>query len=225
MENLINFDDVNTKIITVRNQNVILDSDVATLYGVEAKRVNEAVKNNPDKFPEGYVIEVSHEEFTNLKKKNTTSNSEESLRSKISTLNKQGRGQHKKYLPNVFTERGLYMLATILKSPQATQATIAIVETFAKLKQLTNSIAILNSIDPEVIEPEIIESTVEKTGGLLNELFFCGIPTSTETSVEFNIGIMKGKRTVKSEAGSAVLNELEALKKRMEQLEKTLKQG
>ncbi|MCL2682485.1 MAG: ORF6N domain-containing protein [Bacteroidales bacterium] len=68
-------------------------------------------------------------------------------------------------LPCAFTEKGLYMLATILKSPQTTQTTIAIVETFAKLKQLTNNITALNSMETEVLEPEIIEST----GGLLNE--------------------------------------------------------
>jgi hypothetical protein len=102
-------------------------------------------------------------------------------------------------LPKAITEKGLYMLATILKSPQATQATIAIVEAFAKLKELTNNIAILNSIDPEVIEPEIIESAVEKTGGLLNDLFFSGLPTSAETSVELNLGLIKTKRTIKSE--------------------------
>jgi hypothetical protein len=99
-------------------------------------------------------------------------------------------------LPKAFTEKGLYMLATILKSDRATEATIAIVETFAKLKQLTNNIAILNSMEPEVIEPEIIE----KTGGLFNEIFFSGLPTSAETSFEFNLGLMKGKRIVKSES-------------------------
>ena len=105
MNELINFDDVNNKIITIRNQSVILDSDVATLYDVETKRVNEAVKNNADKFPEGFVFELSDLEIN-------------CSRSKISTLNK-GRGSNIKYHPKAFTEQGLYMLATILKSSQA----------------------------------------------------------------------------------------------------------
>ncbi|MCL2028606.1 MAG: ORF6N domain-containing protein, partial [Bacteroidales bacterium] len=175
MKNLINFDDVNNKIITIRNENVILDSDVAALYNVETKEINQAVRNNPNKFPEGYIVRLTKDEWSNLKSKFSisngedslrskfltlndtdnlkskisTSNTEDSLRSKFSTLDKQGRGQHKKYAPCVFTEKGLYMLATILKSPQATETTIAIVEAFAKLKQLSNNLAALHSMEPE----------------------------------------------------------------------------
>jgi len=225
MTNLINRDEVNDKIITIREQSVILDSDVATLYGVETKRVNEAIRNNPEKFPEGYIISLDKEEWSNLKSKNLTSNEVKSLRSKFSTLNEQGRGKHIKYSPKAFTEKGLYMLATILKSPQAIQATIAIVETFAKLKQLSNNIAYLNSVDPEVIEPEIIESTIEKSSGLLNDLFFSELPiTSAETSVEFNVGFMKGKRTVKSDTNPALQAQIDELKQMIENLTKRLEQ-
>ena len=105
-----------------RGQRVILDSDVARLYGVNTMRVNEAVKNNPDKFPDGYIITLNNGEWETS-----------SLRSKISTLKTSGRGEHTKYPPKAFTEKGLYMLATILKSPKATQTTIAIIETFAKI--------------------------------------------------------------------------------------------
>jgi len=157
-----NLDDVNNKIVTIRNQSVILDSDVAQLYGVETKRVNEAVKNNPDKFPEGFVFELTDLEVDRSRSKFSTLNSEEILKSKFSTSSWGGTRK----LPKAFTEQGLYMLATILKSPQATQTTLAIVTTFAKLKQLSNNIAYLNSIDPEVIEPEVIESTIEKSSGL-----------------------------------------------------------
>ena len=110
--------------VTLRDQQVILDSDVAELYGVETKRVNEAVSNNPEKFPEGYIWELTEEEVL-------------ALRSKISTLKKAGRGQHSKYPPKAFTEKGLYMLATILKSPEAVETTIAIVEAYAKLRELS----------------------------------------------------------------------------------------
>ena len=125
MENTANFKDVEKVLLELRGQRVILDSDVARLYGVETKRVNEAVKNNPDKFPDGYILHLNEEER------------EMSLRSKISTLKTAGRGEHTKYPPKAFTEKGLYMLATILKSPMATQTTIAIVETFAKQNQGT----------------------------------------------------------------------------------------
>ena len=122
MENIVNFKDVEKALLEIRGQRVILDSDVARLYGVETKRVNEAVKNNPDKFPDGYIITLNNGEWETS-----------SLRSKISTLKTAGRGEHTKYPPKAFTEKGLYMLATILKSPKATQTTIAIIETFAKI--------------------------------------------------------------------------------------------
>jgi len=205
MKELINFDDVNTKIITIRNQNVILDSDVATLYGVQTMRINEAVKHNPDKFPEGYVFEVNNQEFTGL----------------LSNFSIANVSSKTRFLPKAFTEKGLYMLATILKSPQATQTTITIVEAFAKLRELTNNLAILNSIDTEVIEPEIIESTIEKTGGLFNELFFSGTPTSAETSVELNLGLAKVRRTIKSENPSH-RSEIDELKNMIEKMNERL---
>jgi len=96
---------------------VILDSDVAELYGVETKRINEVVRNNPEKFPSGYVLILEKKEWDVLK-------------SKISSSIKGGKVK----LPKAFTEKGLYMLATILKSERATETTIAIVETFAKFK-------------------------------------------------------------------------------------------
>jgi len=200
MENLIKFDDVNTKIITIRSQNVILDSDVAALYGVETMHINQAVKNNPKKFLERYVFEVEKQEFSHLLSKKLIANVSPKTR----------------FLPKAFTEKGLYMLATILKSDRAIEATIAIVETFAKLKQLTNNIAILNSMESEAVEPEI----VEKTGGLFNEIFFSGIPTSAETSFEFNFGVMKGKRTVKSENAdiTKMQNKIDKLEQTIEKL-------
>lgn len=99
---------VESKIITVRDQQVILDCDVAELYGVETKRINEAVRNNPEKFPKGYVFELDKQEYMMLRSKFSTA--------KISSKSRS--------LPQVFTEKGLYMLATILKSPLAVQTTI-----------------------------------------------------------------------------------------------------
>ena len=101
---LIPFKEVEEKIVVVRDQKVLLDRDVAELYGVETKRINEAVRNNPRKFREGYMFELTSEESS-------------VLRSKFSTLEQtNGKGRHSKYNFKAFTERGLYMLATILKS-------------------------------------------------------------------------------------------------------------
>lgn len=107
---------------------MILDADVAELYGVETKEVNQAVRNNPDKFPTGYVFELDKEEVAYLRSKFLTTNI--SLMSRV--------------LPKAFTEKGLYMLATILKSRQATQATIAIIETFASVRQLKRELRALH---------------------------------------------------------------------------------
>lgn len=112
---------IKDKIHNLRNLEVMLDSDLAELYGVETKRINEAVKNNPDKFPKDFMFEYSQEEW-------------ESLRSKFSTLEKTSRGEHRKYRPKAFTEQGVYMLATVLKSAQATEVTISIMRTFTKLR-------------------------------------------------------------------------------------------
>lgn len=104
------FEQVRTKIIHIRNCEVILDSSVAELYGVETMRINEAVKNNPDKFPDGYVLAL-----TKAEKEKVIENFD-NPKLKFSPVS-----------PKAFTEKGLYMLATILKSPKATQATIAII--------------------------------------------------------------------------------------------------
>jgi len=105
MYNILKNSEVESKIISLRNTKVILDSDVALLYGVETKRVNEAVKNNADKFPNGYIFSLSSDEWSQMKTKFSTS---------------FGPGGKVK-LPVAFTEKGLYMLATILKSKKATE--------------------------------------------------------------------------------------------------------
>ena len=87
------FSGIEKAIISIKGQNVIIDSDVARIYGVETKRVNEAIKENPDKFPTGYILKLTNEET-------------HSLRSEKTTLEKFGRGQHSKYNPTAFTEKG-----------------------------------------------------------------------------------------------------------------------
>jgi hypothetical protein len=167
---------IKRKIITIQGQQVILDSDVAELYEVETKRINEAVKNNPDKFPEGYIVGLTTEEWTNLK-------------SKISTSS--WGGKHK--LPNACSERGLYMLATILKSPVATERTIEIIETFAKVREFSRTIAELHKHDEEKQK-----TMLQKSGEIISDIICSDLEaTETETTIELNLAVLSLKHTVK----------------------------
>ncbi len=168
---------IEEKIITVQEKQVILDSDIAQLYGVETKRINEAVKNNPDKFPEGYVIYLRQKDWENLKSKFSTSS---------------WGGVRK--LPKAFSEKGLYMLATILKSPVDTETTIAIIETFAKVKELSRTISLLS----EQADKAEQKSMMQKSGELISDILSDDFQTvGTETTIEFNLSVLKVKHTVK----------------------------
>ena len=142
MEIVVNELDIQSKIYTIRGMQVMLDRDLAQLYGVETKRINEAVKNNPDKFPDDFMFELSDDEFANLK-------------SKISTSSWGGT----RYVPKVFAEQGVYMLATIIKSKVATDTTIAIMRTFTSMKhflsQNANLFAKIEQVEKRQITYEI----------------------------------------------------------------------
>lgn len=116
--NIIPHQEIEEHILTIRATKVILDSDIAILYGVETKRINEAVKNNPDKFPDDFMFEVDDNEFYNLKSKFSTT--------KFSKTRTN---------PKAFREQGVYMLATILKSKKATETTISIMRAFTKMRE------------------------------------------------------------------------------------------
>jgi len=117
-----------------------------------------------------------------------------SLRSKISTLEKAGKGQHVKYMPKAFTEKGLYMLATILKSERAIQTTILIVETFAHLRELSRAV-VQTVAAPTEANQKIL---AEKSGALIADILGDNLhPTDTETSIELNLALLKVKHTVK----------------------------
>ena len=177
MENIVNFKDVEKALLEIRGQRVILDSDVARLYGVNTMRVNEAVKNNPDKFPTGYIIELTKDE------KNEVIENFDNPKLKFSPV-----------LPKAFTEKGLYMLATILKSPKATQTTIAIIETFAKIKELTRTVSKISESHDEQEQKGLIQHG----GNILSDLLYQEIPiSSTETSVELNFAVLKLRHTIK----------------------------
>ena len=135
---------VQEKIITIRNQKIIIDADVAELYGVETKRINEAVKNNPEKFPKGYLFKLNENEKNEL----------------VENFDRFEKLKHSSAPLKGFTEKGLYMLATILKSPKAVETTLAIIDTFAKVRELSrtvNEIQVLPENSPK--QKTLIEHT------------------------------------------------------------------
>jgi phage regulator Rha-like protein len=113
---------IEQKIFLIRGHKVMLDSDLAKLYGVAPKRLNEQVKRNKKRFPRDFMFQLTKEE-------------DESLRSQFATL-KSGRGKHRKYRPYVFTEQGVAMLSSVLNSERAIQVNIEIMRTFTKLRTM-----------------------------------------------------------------------------------------
>ena len=194
---IIRFEDVRDRIVEVRGQKCILDFAVAELYGVETKRINEAVKNNPRKFPPGWVFEIDKNELADLWSKFSTANGADNqgdsgLRSKISTANMPS--PRSRVLPKAFTERGIYMLATILSGDQAIETTLSIVDTFAKLHELRRTISQLAQ-NPEEKQQK---SLLKKSGDIVDNLFGDTLETDeTETEIELNFAVLKLKHKVK----------------------------
>lgn len=122
---LISSENLASPILVIRGQKVMLDSDLAALYGVETKVLNQAVRRNIERFPEDFMFQL-------------TSDEAERLRSQSVTL-KKGRGQHRKFLPYVFTEQGVAMLSSVLSSPSAIQVNIEIMRVFVRLRQMATS--------------------------------------------------------------------------------------
>ena len=138
--NVVAYETENIKnlIYTIRGKQVMLDSDVAMLYHYETKKINQTVKRNTERFPEKFCFQLNEYEVENLKSQFVTSSSEKennSLRSQIVTLNKKGRGQHRKYLPYVFTEQGIAMLSGLLKNDIAIQVSINIMDAFVEMRK------------------------------------------------------------------------------------------
>ncbi len=184
---IIKFDDLENKLIQYKNQLVLVDSDVAQLYGVETREVNQAVLNNLDKFPDGYIIELTKEEKNEL----------------VKNFDRFNKLKHSTVSPKVFTEKGLYMLATIIKSKVATQTTLKIIETFAKVKELSRNINSIMKTDNKEIQKElavksnkILEEIIEIEPDILAD-DEDGEIIETTTKFEFNLGFAKVSRSVK----------------------------
>ena len=174
---------VESMIMGRRGENVIWDADVAELYGVETKRINEAVKNNPDKFPEDYMFMLTDEELQVLRSTRSTSNI---LRSKFSTKSRA--------LPKAFTEKGLYMLATILRSKKSIEVTFAIIETFVKVRKIKRELVDLHN----ETDKNIVSDKMNHFSDMLSDIVMPDLETSeTESILELNFIIGKIKHTVK----------------------------
>ena len=177
-EEIINTDDVRGNVIILRGQQVILDRDVAALYGVETKRVNEAVRNNIEKFPEGYLFTLTDKE-----KEEVVENFDHLKVIKFSPVN-----------PTAFTERGLYMLATILKSKNAVKTTIAIIDTFTQVRVMARTMEDLQKAqDGEELQKKLLQ----KSGELMGEIIGQNLSTKAiETEIELNFAVVKIKHRI-----------------------------
>lgn len=173
-------------IYSIRGVQVILDEDIASLYGIETKRLNEQVKRNLDRFPPEFMFQLTEEEWSFLRSQNATIN---------------GRGQHRKYLPYVFTEHGVIMVAAILKSKIANKASVAIVKAFVAMRKfLVANAQVFQRF--ETIEYKLLESDQkfediyskleEKTLETKQGIFFDG---QIYDAYEFICGLIKSAKT------------------------------
>jgi len=191
VQNIVKFENLEGKLIQYKDQFVLVDSDVAELYGVETREINQAVSNNLDKFPHGYIIELTNEE-----KQEVIKNFDHLSKLKFSP-----------HLPKIFTEKGLYMLATILKGEVATQTTIKIIETFANVRELSRNINGIMQTSDEA-QQKIL---AQKSNAILEDIIDIeddileddedGEVIETTTKFEFNLGFAKVSRSIKKIKG------------------------
>ena len=146
---------IETLIYEIRGQKVMLDKDLAKLYGVETKVLNQAVKRNINRFPEDFMFQLTHEEC---------------LRSHLVTLNTR-QGHHLKYMPYAFTEQGVAMLSSVLKSDSAIEINIRIIRTFVFIRKSIYTSQILNA-ELEVIKSklELLERNDEENLAAINDV-------------------------------------------------------
>ena len=141
--------------------------------------INKAVKNNPDKFPEGYIFELTREEKNEV----------------VENFHHLEKVKFSPHLPTAFTEKGLYMLATIIKSPKAVQTTLDIIETYAIIKDLSRSISKLPKAN-EAEQKNILKKAAEVIGDIVFNDDGMNV-TGSETTYEANLGFIKIRKTVK----------------------------
>jgi hypothetical protein len=146
--------DIDSLIVAARGEKAILDADLAGIYGVPTKVLNQAVKRNRDKFPPDFLFVLTTAEAEEVRR----------LRSQFVTL-KTGRGRHRKYLPHAFTEHGALMAATILNSPRAVAMSVYVIRAFVKMRQ---GLAANSAILPRLAE---IDKTLLVHDGALRDIY------------------------------------------------------
>ena len=175
---LIKIENIKDLLLDIKGQKVLLDRDVASLYGVETKRINEALKNNQDRFPDGYLIEIDKDKKIEL----------------VENFDRFNSLKHSTSNPKAFTEKGIYMLPTILTSKKAVQTTIEIIETFSKIRELSRNVKELSTIQDKQEQ----QNLMQKSGELIAEILDNDLETSeAETTIELNFAVLKFKHTVK----------------------------
>lgn len=169
IQNMDSNDEIRKIIYTIRGKQVILDSDIARLYEVETKKLNQAVKRNINRFPEYFCFQLRENEF-------------ESLRSQFVTLKIQGRGQHRKYLPYAFTEQGVAMLFAVLHSAKSIEISIKIINAFIEMRKFLNSngqvFERLTNVEYKLIEHEKkfdkVFNQLQQEESIKQKIFFQG---------------------------------------------------
>jgi hypothetical protein len=181
------FKTLENRLITLGSSLVLLDKDVASLYEIEPKKLRQQIKRNLEKFPKDYAYQISNEEFDLMVSQNVTPSK------------KQYGGSN----PWVFTEKGLYMVATILKSKNAVEATFIIIETFVKIKELSRNINDIMKTSDESQQKilaqksnEILEEIIDIEEDVLED-DNDGEVIETTTKFEFNLGFAKVSRSIK----------------------------
>ena len=160
---------VKDKIVRLRGQDVILDFAVAEIYGVETKEIN---------LPYGYILQLDVDEKQEV----------------VKNFDRLDKLKYSSVLPKAFTEKGLYMLATILKGDKAIEATISIIEAFAKLRELSRTIGELSACPDKYGQ----KSLMQRSGDIMADLFGEDLQTNgTETEIELNFAVMKLRHKVK----------------------------
>jgi len=184
VQNIVKFENLEGRLIQYKDAFVLVDSDVAELYGTTTKEVNQAVSNNHNKFPNGYIIELTKDEKNEL----------------VKNFDRFNRLKHSTVSPKIFTEKGLYMLATILTGEVAVETTLKIIETFANVRELSRN---LNAIDEDQTKEEQ-KALVLRSNELLEKVIdiepirkLKDDETEIETKIELNLGFVKVSRVVK----------------------------
>lgn len=188
---LLPLETITHRILILRGQKVLLDTDLAALYDVPTKRFNEQVRRNLERFPADFMFQLTEEEWA-------------ALRSQFATL-KTGRGQHRKYMPYAFTKHGAIMAATILNSPRATEVSVYVVRAFVRLREvLASNAELAKRLDDLEQSTEALamqhDSFARNTRAQLKQVFDAirELMTSPEPQKKRPIGFISGEEKPKN---------------------------